>query len=122
MPLAAQLPADGGFGLPHSSSLVHPFLFVQAYCLVCLSIANKGVYQEVLIPVGIALRVHIFCNGVRGYFSDISGFKFDEIAPSVKDRVLMCPWMGFLSASHFHAVTLPLTSVPLRGNRSSLEM
>ena len=92
MPLAAQLPADGGFGLPHSSSLVHPFLFVQAYCLVCLLIANKGVYQEVLIPVGIALRVHIFCNGVRSYFSDISGFKFDEIAPSVKDWVLMCPW------------------------------
>ncbi len=92
--LAANLPANG---IPlHIDTSVRPddLLVSWSYRRVKASVVNKRVKENVLVPVGVTLRIHGLCNQVRIQFSLIAVLELHDILACVEDRVGISPSNG----------------------------
>jgi len=55
---------------------------------------NKRVKENILVPIGIALRISGLCNQVRIQFGLIAVLKLHDILTCVEDRVGISPSNG----------------------------
>jgi hypothetical protein len=62
-----------------------------SYRRVKASVVNKRVKENVLVPVGVALRIHGLCNQVRIQFGLVTVLELHDILTCVEDRVGICP-------------------------------
>jgi len=100
-PLAANLPSNG---IPlHIGTSVRSddLLVCRSYRRVKASMVNKRVKESVLVPIGVALRIHGLCNQVCIQFSLITILELHNILTCVEDRV-------GISLSNGVAVSVPL--------------
>jgi hypothetical protein len=55
---------------------------------------NKRVKENILVPIGITLRIHGRCNQVRSQFGFVAVFELHDILTCVEDRIGISPSNG----------------------------
>ncbi len=55
---------------------------------------NERVEETILVPIGIALRIHGRCSQVRSQFGFVAVFELHDILTCVEDRVGISPSNG----------------------------